>query len=324
MSAPGLRMDLRQLRYFVSIAELGSISAASKRLGVAQPSLSQTIKQLEHELGVELLVRSPRGVSPTESGQVLLDRASSILNALELTAHEIKDRFGDVRGPVSFGVPSSAGNVLSVPLAETVRHQFPNIMLRIMEAMSGFVQEWLAQGQLDFGILYDVDRVRHLRAQALLVEQLFLVAAADEWRDNIGPNGIAETPVTLRECATLPMILPHRSHGLRDTIERFAASRACSLPVVLEIDSLTNIKALVARGSGYTILAPAAVFDELQQGTLVIVPICDPAIRRTVSLVRNPSRPVTQAAREVERLIVEIVAELVRKKLWLAQFPDEQ
>lgn len=312
-------MDLRQLRYFVSIAELGSISAASQRLGVAQPSLSQTIRQLESELGVELLVRSPRGVSPTESGRVLLDRASSILSALELTTNEIRDRFGEVRGSVSFGVPSSASNVLSVPLAETVRHQFPKIMLRTMEAMSGFVQEWLAQGQLDLGILYDVNRARHLKAQKLLIEELFLVASADAWSGKVGVDGIAETPVALRDCTRLPLILPHRSHGLRDTIERFAGSTGLSLSVVLEMDSLTNIKTLVKRGSGYTILAHAATFDEVQRQTLVMVPIREPIMHRTVFLVRNPSKPVTQAAREVERVIVQIIAELVRKKLWLGE-----
>ena len=315
-------MDLRQLRYFVSIAELGSISAASQRLGVAQPSLSQTIRQLEYELGVELLVRSPRGVSPTESGRVLLDRASGILNALELTANEIRDRFGDVRGSVSFGVPSSASNVLLVPLAETVRHQFPKIMLRTMEAMSGFVEEWLAQGQLDLGILYDVERARHLKAQKLVIEELFLVASADGWTGKIGPDGIAETPIALRDCTSLPLILPHRSHGLRDTIERFAASSGLSLSVVLEMDSLTNIKTLVKRSSGYTILAHAAVFDEVQHRTLIMIPIRDPIIRRTVFLVRNPSKPFTQAAREIERVIVEIIAELVRKKLWLGELAE--
>jgi LysR family transcriptional regulator, nitrogen assimilation regulatory protein len=315
-------MNLRQLRYFVSIAELGSISAASQRLGVAQPSLSQTIRQLEVELGVELLVRSPRGVGLTESGEVLLDRALSILNALDLTANEIRDRFGEVRGSVSFGVPSSASNVLSVPLAETVRHQFPKIMLRTMEAMSGFVQEWLAQGQLDLGILYDVERARYLKAQPLVVEELFLVTAADGWSSKIGPDGIAETHVSLQDCASLPMILPHRSHGLRDTIERFVGSRGLSLSVVLEMDSLTNIKTLVKRGSGYTILAHAAVYEEVQRGTLAMVPLRDPVMRRTVFLVRHASRPVTQAAREIERVILDITAELVRKKLWIGELQE--
>jgi LysR family nitrogen assimilation transcriptional regulator len=316
-------MDLRQLKYFVSIAELGSISAASQRLGIAQPALSQTIRQLEIELGVELLVRSPRGVSLTESGQVLVDRASSILNALELTANEIRNRFGEVRGSVSFGVPSSASNVLSVPLAESVRHKFPKIMLRTMEAMSGFVHDWLAQGQLDLGILYDIERARHLKAQSLMIEELFLIAGADAWRSRNETAANGGSTVTLQDCAALPMILPHRSHGLRETIERFAASRGLALSVVLEMDSLTNIKTLVARGSGFTILSHAAVFDEVQSGSLVTIPIREPVMRRTVFLVRNPSKPITQAAREIERIILEIVAELVRRKVWLGELTED-
>ncbi len=312
-------MDVRQLRYFVRIAELGSVSAASHRLGVAQPSLSQHVKHLEQELGVDLLVRSSRGVSLTDSGQILLSHAQSIVHAVDVAVTEIKDRSGELRGSVSIGVPSSAGNVLSVPLAETVLHQYPKLMLRTMEAMSGHVQEWLAQGQLDLGILYDVDHVRHLRIQPLLMEELFLVSAADGWHGKIGNDGIAQKPITLRECAELGLVLPHRSHGLRETIERFASSQTVSLNVVTEMDSLTNMKALVARGSGYSILAHSGVVEEIQRATLVIVPIRDPIMRRTVFLVRNPSRPLTEATREVERLIKEIVAELVRKRLWLGQ-----
>ena len=312
-------MDVRQLRYFVRIAELGSVSAASHRLGVAQPSLSQHIKHLEQELGVDLLIRSSRGVSLTDSGQILLSHATSIVNAVDVAVTEIKDRSGEVRGSVSIGVPSSAGNVLSVPLAETVCHQFPKVMLRTMEAMSGHVQEWLAQGQIDLGILYDIDHVRHLRTQPLLVEELFLVAAADGWHGKVPSNGIADKSVSLRECADLGLILPHRTHGLRETIERFASSQKVHLNVIIEMDSLTNIKALVARGSGYSILAHAAVVEEIQRATLVIIPIREPVMRRTVFLVRNPSRPLTEATREIEGLIKEIVTELVRKRLWLGQ-----
>src|SRR5258707_3611917 len=105
-------MDVRQLRYFVRIAELGSVSAASHRLGVAQPSLSQHIKHLEQELGVDLLIRSSRGVSLTDSGQILLYHATSIVNAVDVAVPEIKDRSGAASGSVSIGVPSPAGNVV--------------------------------------------------------------------------------------------------------------------------------------------------------------------------------------------------------------------
>ena len=188
-----------------------------------------------------------------------------------------------------------------------------------MEAMSGHVQEWLAQGQIDLGILYGIDHVRHLRTQPLLVEELFLIAAADGWGGNVGADGIADKSVSLRECADLGLILPHRTHGLRETIERFASSQKVHLNIAIEMDSLTNIKALVARGSGYSILAHSGVVEEIERGALVIIPIREPVMRRTVFLVRNPSRPLTEATRQIEVLIKEIVAELVRKRHWLGQ-----
>ena len=310
-------MDVRQLRYFGAIAELGSVSAAAHRLGVAQPSLSQHVKHLEEELGITLLVRSPRGVILTEGGQILLAHAKSILDAVDMAVGDLRNHSSsELKGPVSFAIPSSASNVLSVPLCETVQHEFPNIMLRTTEAMSGHVQEWLVQGQVDLGILYDIRRVKHLRSIPLLEEDLYLVVSPDNWSEPVGPDGIAESPVKLSDCASLGLVLPQRTHGLREIIEDFASQRGITVQVPVEMDSLTNMKALVSRGSAYSILARAAIVEELHRKTLIAVPICDPVLRRTVYLVRNPSRPATEAVFKVERLIIEIVGELVTKGRW--------
>jgi len=307
-------MDLRQLSYFISIAKLGSLSAASNCLGIAQPSLSQHVKHLEDELGVELMVRTPRGISLNENGHVLLAHANTILSGVESAVSDLKDRAGDPRGPVSFALPSSAGNVLSVPLAETVRHQFPKIKLRLMDAMSGHVREWVMNGTIDFGILYDTNAV-HLHYIPLLVED-FLVAPGDSCVYEVGLHGIAKTSISFAECASLELILPHRAHSLRQVIERFSDAHGLNLQVVLELDALAHIKSLVARGSGYSILPQAAVAEEAACGALILVPIREPLIRRTVYLVRNPSRPARRASLEVERLTIEIVNELVDKKRW--------
>jgi LysR family transcriptional regulator, nitrogen assimilation regulatory protein len=309
-------MDVRQLRYFTCIAELGSLSAASQRLGIAQPSLSHHVKHLEEELGVELLVRSSRGVSVTESGRILLGHAGRILKAIELAMADLRDRAEEPRGPVSIGLPSSACNVLSVPLAEAVRKQFPKVILRTMDAMSGHVQQWLTEGSIDVGILYDVNEVRHLRVTPLLVEELYLIVARDRWPHPVNDDGVSTVPVTLTECERCDLILPHRTHGLRETIERFVGERGVHINVVIEMDALSHLKSLVARGAGYSMLAPAAVIDEVKQRKLVLIPIRDALIRRTVFLVRNPLRVVSQAALEVERLTVNLVAELVRTGIW--------
>lgn len=309
-------MDIRQLRYFIAIAEEGSLSAAAQKIGVAQPSLSQHVMRLESELDVQLLDRSPRGVRLTEAGQILAGHAHTIVAALETAISEVRDRASEPQGAVSFGLPSSVGMVLSVPLAETVRHDHPKVKLRVMDAMSGYVQAWLNDGVIDLGVLYDIGGVRHLKVTPLLVEELFLIAAADSWPHPIGADGVARAPVSLRACAELPLILPNRSHGLRETIERFARGEGVELNVALEMDSLPQIKELVARGSGYSILAHSAARRELESREVVLVPIDKPVMRRTVHLVRNPVRPATRAVHEVERLALEIVAELVRKGFW--------
>lgn len=283
---------------------------------MAQPSLSQHVLRLETELGVRLLDRSSRGVQLTEPGQILARHAGQIVEALDAAVADIRERGGAPRGPVAFALPSSVGMALSVPLAETVRHEHPGIMLRAMDAMSGHVQAWLESGAVDLGILYNVEAVRHLKVTPLLVEELYLVAAADAWPHPVGPGGVAVAPVTLREAAALPLVLPSRSHGLRERIEASARAAGVGLNVTIEMDALVQIKELAARGSGYSILAHAAVRKEVEAGEIVLTPIVEPVLRRTVHLVRNPARPVTRAVLEVERLTLRIIAELVARGLW--------
>jgi LysR family nitrogen assimilation transcriptional regulator len=310
-------VDIRQLRYFVAIADQQSMSLASEKLGVAQPSLSHHVMRVEEELGVRLLLRSTRGVTLTESGRRLYGHAREILRAVEAAVADVREQGADeLSGPVSFAFPSSVSNVLTVPLAETVRNEFPKVTLRAMDAMSGHVQTWLLEGAVDFGFLYDGAGARELELRPLVTEPLYLVAARDCWRGEIGANGVARDSVSLREAADMGLILPHRAHGLRETIERFAQTQNLALDVTLEMDSLSRIKTMVARGSGYSILAHAAVHEELERGELALVPIREPSIRRTVYLATNPLRPLRRAALEVARLAQEIACELVRKGYW--------
>lgn len=146
-------MDIRQLRYFIAIAEEGSLSAAAQRLGVAQPALSQHVIALEGRLDVRLLERSSRGVTLTEPGAVLLAHARGVLAAVEATVEAVRQAGAEPQGEVAFGLPSSIASVLSVPLAETVRLELPKVRLRVIDAMSGFIQGWLEDQSIDLGML---------------------------------------------------------------------------------------------------------------------------------------------------------------------------
>jgi len=307
-------MDIRQLRYFVAIAEEGSLSAAAQRVSVAQPSLSQLVIALERELGVTLLERSKRGVSLTGSGEVLLNHAREIIRAMDRAREAVRQSGAEPQGEVSFGLPSSIAMVLSVPLAETVRLELPKVRLRAIDSMSGFIRTWLDEQSIDLGMLYDLGAVRHLSHRLLMTEELHFFSAPDAW-PFAGPPG---TPVALANLAQVEMVLPSPHHGLRAMIDRVVRQHGASLNIATEMDGLGQIKTMVARGSGYTILAPAAAIDFVERGELAMAPIVEPRLVRPVYLVRNPAKPVTRASQEVERITLDVIRDLVGRGIWQA------
>lgn len=305
-------MDIRHLRYFIAISEAASLSAASLRLGVAQPSLSQHVIRLEEELGVALVVRSPRGIQLTEEGRLLAAHARGIVQSLDACVAEIRALDGVARGTVAFGMPPSVSMVMSVPLAETVRVEFPQVRLQAIEAMSGFIKGWIEDGTVDLGFLYDLERKEHFTARHVLDEELCFFSAPDAWPLDLPPGA----PVPLRRLEGLDLILPSPLHGLRRAIERYAGAAGVALNVVMEMDAMTQIKELVARGSGYTIFAPAAAYDFVARGDLVKSRVIEPVMARPVYLASNPAHPVTGARRAVESLVLEVARDLVRRGIW--------
>jgi len=303
-------MDIKHLRYFLAIAEAQSITAAAQAMGVAQPSLSQHVKRMEKDLGFKLVERSPRGTLLTEEGRVLVDHARRICENLDRCMEEMRELGGVIGGRVCFGMPPSCSMVLSVPLAETVRLELPEVRLRAIEAMSGYLKTWVQDGTVDIGFLYDLEEVGHFRTTHVLDEELFFFSAPDSWPLDSPPGA----PVPLRELAKLEMILP--SSGLRRLIENYCAAHDVRLNVVVEMDAMTQIKELVARGSGYTIFAPVAAQDFVARGELLRAQIIEPTMTRPVHLVNNPARVMTRACRAVEEVTLKVARELVRRGIW--------
>lgn len=305
-------MDIRQLRYFIAIAEAGSLSAAAQRLHIAQPSLSQHLAAMEQELNLRLVERSPRGSTLTAEGEVLLSHARQICEMLTTCVAEMRALSQDVTGNVRFGMPPSVSMVMSVPLAETVRIDLPNVRLRVSEAMSGFIKAWIDDGTVEIGFLYDLNGVEHFHATHVLNEQLYFFSAPDTWPLKTEPG----TPVPLRDLAEIELVLPGEPHGLRRIIEAAAADSGVSLNVVTELDAMTQIKELVARGSGFSIFTPAACYDFVAAGRLLKAPIIAPEISRPVYLVRNPAMTQSRACAAISAATLNVAAEMVGRGIW--------
>lgn len=292
---------MRQLRSFVQIVELGSITAAAERLQIAQPALSRQVQALEEELGVRLLRRHGRGVIPTEEGQTLSDRARKVLDDVELMVQDVIARDHRLRGTITLGVPPTVAEVLATPLvAETLR-LYPEVKLRITTGFSGHVQDWLQRGTIDIGVTYQGAKIPLVKVQPLLMEQLFLIE----------PPGSQTGPISLHEALTRTLILPSPDHGLRKLIDQAAAQNENPLNIALEIDILPTLLAFVERGAGSTILPLVSAFPLMQAGRLVARPIEAPGLGRMLviwtSLNRQPSRlmgPFIQMLNDTVRKLV--------------------
>ncbi|MEQ9243825.1 LysR family transcriptional regulator [Roseovarius indicus] len=307
-------MDSRQLRYFRQIVAHGSMSSAARSLGVAQPSLSQLVRSLETTLGTELLVRSARGISPTEAGERLESYAVRIERLLDDARTDVANIGSSPAGRVAFGMPPSICMALSIPMAETLRLEQPEIQFCVTEAMSGHLREWVMNGEIDMAILYDNTGLGDCTSAFLLTEELWFYSAADDWPFDTPPG----EPVDLKDVITTFLVLPSKRHGLRKFIDRVAQAESRKPLVTLEMDSLPQIKSLVARGSGYTIISPAAVIDLVEDGKLLGSPIRGPRLSRKIYLVRSAVNRITAACRATEECCREVVDDLVTRGIWQA------
>lgn len=306
-------MDLRQLRYFVAIVEQGSFSRAAATLNVAQPALSLHVRNMEADLGTALLFRSPQGVMATEAGEILLRNARIIIDQFAITQEEIRGHEAEPAGEVRLGLPGTISQILSVPLIIAARKRYPKIKLRIAEAMSGFITEWIRESRVDLAVLYIAVEDRVLTSYPVLTEELCLLGPAVPIEDVKPP---AFGPLTLKQVAPLPLILPSSSHGLRELLEREASSNHLDLNTVIDVDSYGNIKELVEKGMGYSILPFNSISREVHEGRLRSWRISKPELKRDVHLVHPADRPMTNAVAAIEALCRDTLLDLAATGQW--------
>ena len=293
-------MDLRQLEYFVRVAELGSFTRASIALDIAQPALSRQVRLLEVELRQNLLVRNGRGAAPTEAGKLLLEHARGILHQVERAREELGRVRGALAGRVAIGLPPSLARVLTVPLTRAFRQQMPDAQLSISEGLSVTMQEWLVNGRLDIAVLYNAQPATGIEATPLVDEDLMLVQPR--------PPGLPEDPppppITLQEVARLPLVIPSRPNAIRMHVEAEMAAIGCRPTIALEIDGVSAILDLVADGAGQAILSRNAVASSVKPSAFTVRAIGQPPLRTRLSLATSSARPATltqQATMELVR-----------------------
>ena len=305
-------MELRQLRYFVGISEAGSLLKASARLHIAQPALGQQMAALEQELGAKLFDRSSRGVTLTEAGKTFLEHAKLVLADVERARAAVRESAAAPSGDVAIGLPTTVAQAATVPILKACRDRLPQVHLKLVEAYSGFVHEWLLSGRLDLALLFGDQAEPAVAKRPLLDDRLAFISPAR--------HGTGGQPTTLAALAQWPLVLPGREHGLRRLIDEACAREGLTLEVIAEIESLPNVKRAVEAGLGHTILPLGAVAEEVAAGRLRAAPIERPSIPRRVVIATNMTRPTTPAAAAVVELVIEVIRGLVDSGAWPARW----
>jgi LysR family transcriptional regulator, nitrogen assimilation regulatory protein len=299
-------MDIRQLKYFVAIVDCGSLSKAAEQLRVAQPSLSQQVAGLETELKAKLLLRSHQGVQPTEAGRALYLRARDVLRQMAQIPQAVRVN-GTESGQVAIGLPTSVAVVFALPMFERVRRLYPGVRLQIVEGMSGFLAELMANGRLDMAILFRESETRGVSVYPLFQENLFVFGEVD----GIGPG----RDVPLRRLASIPLVLPSSANGLRLLIDRAFAREGIEPDIVADVDSLPTMLAIARQREAVTIVSSDA-FGQNAADQHLIHRLIDPEISRPVSLCVPHALPTSAASLAIQKLVARLVAELIESGVW--------
>ncbi len=292
-------VNVKQLRYFLGVVEAGSLSKAADPLHVAQPALGIQIRNLEQELGVELLQRHARGVVPTRAGEVLARRAESLLREFDRIRQEMMDFGVTPSGRVTIGVTSTVGQRVVARFVEKCRKKYPEVRLVIMTVRGTGLIDKLMRAEIDMGLAFRPQDNDEVVSEALINDELVFVHSK-----NLPPE------VDFRSIAANELILTSESHLLGRMVKRAAAAIGQELQVIFDADSVTIIKELVKSGLGPTILPLTAVQEEVQEGKLFTATITNADFVRTLFLLQStrrvPSRPVELVRDELRSLVGEI------------------
>jgi len=296
-------VNLRRLKYFVKIVDIGSLTQASEVLHIAQPALSQQLITLEDEFQQQLLVRTKRGVTPTEAGATLYRHAKLILRQYEQAQADVKSAGQTLSGQVSVGLaPGTGASALSLPLLRTVRARHPDILLYINENFGTTLSELIMNGRMDMAVLYGDKPVHGLSFQLLMNEELFLVAPRS--------MGIAQDQINVTDLRDVPLLLPRPYNYLRKYVDEGFARVQMIPNVVAEIESASTLSAAVSAGIGATILPDSTARVVAAAGDVVQCRIVSPVIKIPLSVCLSDHLPLSEPAAAVKDILLELAGDL--------------
>ncbi|MBI3947628.1 MAG: LysR family transcriptional regulator [Armatimonadetes bacterium] len=291
-------MTLQQLRVFQAVARRGSYSRAAEELRISQPGVSAHVKELERQIGVELLEQMGRKVYLTEGGRILLSHADVLLMAASEARSAMEEFRGMERGRVVVAASTTPGTFVLPPVLGRLKQRYPGVDLFLRIADTEQVVRWLLANESDFGVLGEPCAPPELVVRPLATDTLVLVVRpghpfAD--REAVRGDDLAAESLILREPGS----------STRAITESSLRSAGISYRVAMELGCTEAIKQAIRAGLGIGILSRLTVADELARGVLKEVTIEGVRIQRQFGLAYHRRKHLTAAARALMSLLGE-------------------
>lgn len=284
MQTVGSLLDIRRLRYFLTIMRCGSMASAAKELNVAQPALSHHMSELERIVGFALFERLPRGVRLTPGGQILVDHAKIILENVARAERDMRAFAVSDSRDMSIRIGLLPSWLLSFGdfVLRMAKCKFPNHTVLMLEVRNDEAERMINRNEIDLATMLDSDPQF---PKPIYEEPLFLASSKP-----LPPS------VRLEDFTGMDMVLASSSHQFRQNLERAANERGVTLKVVLEVDGHATLKKAVEQGMGNTVISWNSIRHECANGLLYAAPIVSPPLKRPVYLRRAPGFGVEIAA----------------------------
>jgi DNA-binding transcriptional LysR family regulator len=302
-------MDASAFEYFYTVAYSGSIARAAGEMGMEPSTLTRHIGRLEEEVGVKLFHRSGRGMVLTDSGALLLQEATKVVEALQHSRRVAADLAGEGPSQIVVAAQPTIAQVCFGSVALALRERFPRARIRVTEGFGHEIVGWLQEGKIDVAILYVPSQTPIVAYDLLLQEQLYCILPPG----SLPPDRILNSAAVL----DLPLLLPSTSHGLRSLVEGWGRRHDKRPRIEMECDGSTFMtRRLVQAGVGCTLLPLAAAHDEVSRGLVQALRIDGNDALRTVALATAQNRPAVKGLAEITRLLRGVISGLVDAGQW--------
>ncbi|MCF8478032.1 MAG: LysR family transcriptional regulator, partial [Pseudolabrys sp.] len=297
-------------RNFMPDARAGSLRPAARGPRPAQPAVSGQIEKLEHELGVPLFSRHGRGIRLSTAGSVLPDRAEAIAQPAQETGEKIRKDRSPARSRFSVGAPPASGRLLVPPFAERLQKTWPQTALHIREGGVSSLLEWVTGKRRDPALLHHPPRLK-----AFILGPFRPNACRWSLRRRTSQDPPLVQDLAHPRPRRLAVILPNMAHTERRLVEHAALEHGVQLCIKIEADSVSFAKATVDNRLGYTILAFAAMQDEVTRGALTAYPVLRSPLSTRVAIVAlRDQHPVT-LTQHASAMLHDVCRAPVRQKI---------